>query len=72
MPLGFLVIGIVLVFLKMVISGIESLPSARGMVRAAVYFLIALVGVGAWDILKTRYRLRKAEALADSLAGERD
>jgi hypothetical protein len=35
MPLGFLIAGTVLLFLKVVTSGIESLPSAAGMIRAA-------------------------------------
>ena len=42
MPLGFLVVGIVLVFLKMVISGIESLPSARDRVVGVAPALTAV------------------------------
>src|SRR6187455_2769947 len=43
------------------------LPTASEWIRAVAYALVCLVGVVLWDFLKTRRRLRMAEALADSL-----
>jgi hypothetical protein len=68
MAVGLAIISGAMFHLRVVVSGSRRLPAAGEVVRVGAYLLMALVAVGVWDFLRTRRRLRMAEALADSLA----
>jgi hypothetical protein len=67
MAVGYLVTSLAVLVLASVFSGPRTVPTASGIVRGAGLLVIFLVAVGVWDFLRTRHRLRSAEALADSM-----
>ena len=66
MVVGLLITGMAMFLLRSAISG-RRLPTAGEAVRVGEYSLMSLLAVVAWEFLRTRRRLRMAEALADSL-----
>ena len=67
---GLLVTGMAMFLSRSVLSSSGQPPTAGELVRVGGYLLMSVLAVGAWDFLRTRRRLRMAEALADSLEGE--